>query len=77
MLDKLVFSVTQIEDKPFGQYWGLQSIGKVIGSRNGQKISTRIVQQLREFLAKLQPGTDRYYELSRTLKELSKDDGEG
>lgn len=76
-LDKLVLSVTQIEDKPFGQYWGLQSIGKVIGSRNGQKISTKIVQQLREFLAKLQPGTDRYYELSRILKELSKNDEEG
>lgn len=70
-LESLVDSVIKIEDKPFGQYWGIQAIGKVIGSRPPKaKVDLRILSTLRGFLSQLQPGTDRYYELSGILREF-------
>jgi hypothetical protein len=66
-LQDLVSSVTQIEDKPFGQYWGILAIQKVLGGIADPVENTK--QELRRFLAKLKPGTDRYYELSKILQE--------
>jgi hypothetical protein len=68
LLECLVSSVTGVEDKPFGQYWGILAIGSVIGKLNPDQVSARVVRTLQDFLKRLQPGTDRYYELSRILK---------
>ena len=68
-LESLVDSVMKIEDKPFGQYWGIQAMGRVIASRPPRtKIDLRVLGKLRSFLSQLQPGTDRYYELQRILQ---------
>jgi len=69
LLSALVNSVTGREDKPFGQYWGIQAIGRVIQARP-ESIDARTQATLRTFLATLKRGTDRYYELSKILKSL-------
>jgi len=58
------------EDTPFGQYWGIQALGKVIGSMQRVQINDGVVRRLRAFAAELQPDTDRHYELSRLLRSL-------
>jgi hypothetical protein len=69
LLPELVRSVTQLEDKPFGQYWGIQAIGRVIqAAPDAANSQTR--DTLRGFLTKLKKGTDRYYELSRIMQAL-------
>jgi len=68
-LEALVDSIINIEDKPFGQCWGIQAIGRVIASRSsGATLDLRILTKLRSFLSHLTPGTDRYYELQRILQ---------
>jgi hypothetical protein len=68
-LEGLVDSVINIEDKPFGQYWGIQAIGRVIASQSSDAtLDLRILTKLRSFLSHLTPGTDRYYELQRILQ---------
>jgi hypothetical protein len=69
LLPDLVRSVTQVEDKPFGQYWGIQAIGRVIqAAPDSVDVQTQVA--LRQFLTKLKRGTDRHYELSRILRSL-------
>jgi hypothetical protein len=68
-LADLVRSVTVMEDKPFGQYWGIQAIGRVILAAP-KSINSNIREALQSFLTKLKKGTDSYYELSRILKSL-------
>jgi hypothetical protein len=70
-LENLVNSVTQIEDKPFGQYWGIQAIGKVLGNRGNTEVSKEILDRLNRFLNRLKPGTDRHYELTRSLRSIN------
>jgi hypothetical protein len=68
LLDALVESVTRIENKPFGQYWGIKTIGKVLDLAD--PIPKEIISNLQEFLLKLKRGTDRYFALSTILNEL-------
>jgi hypothetical protein len=70
LLNALVEAVTNLEDTPFGQYWGIQATGRVIGMMGRNHISESVVNALRDFLKRLKPGTDRYYELSRILTGL-------
>ena len=67
LLEQLTASVTEIEDQPFGQYWGILAISRVISTIEPEAVSGRMVDALREFLGGLGRGTDRYYELSRLL----------
>lgn len=69
-LDDLVKSVKEIDRTPFGQYWGLQAIGRVIEKKADGSISIHVIDQLKELLGRLKPGTDRYYVLSNILKEI-------
>jgi hypothetical protein len=68
-LADLVHSVTEIENKPFGQYWGIQAIGRVIQA-NPDSVDTQIRNTLRKFLGTLEKGTDRYFELSKIMSAL-------
>jgi hypothetical protein len=67
-LSALVDSVTEKEDKPFGQYWGLQAIKRNL---DGATVPMTIVRQLKQFASKLPSGTDREYELRRILADLA------
>jgi hypothetical protein len=66
-LGDLVSSVVGIEDTPFGQYWGIQALQHVMGGITDQHVVEQARQQLRPFLARLGPGTDRHYELMKLL----------
>ena len=77
LLDDLVTSVTSIEDKPFGQYWGIQSIGAVIGKADQNQINLAVTKKLEAFLSRLETETDRHYELSRILRALASQAGRG
>jgi len=68
-LPDLVRSVTGTEKQPFGQYWGIQAIGRVIQSAP-DSANLQIRKSLRDFLTKLKKGTDRYYELSKIVKSF-------
>jgi hypothetical protein len=69
LLSDLVRSVAEKEDKPFGQYWGIQAIGRVVQVAP-DSVDSQTRNTLQNFLTKLKKGTDRYYELSRIMKSL-------
>jgi len=73
-LDPLVKSVIDVEDKPFGQYWGLKAISKTVGVCEDNIISTSIIKSLEAFRETFGRGTDRAYELRRILKDMKNDD---
>jgi hypothetical protein len=66
----LVESLTRAEDKPFGQYWGILALGEVIRATSPAQIGAAELSMLRDFKKKLEPGTDREYELKRILGSL-------
>ena len=74
-LKELVHSVTRIEDKPFGQYWGLQAIGRNIGSNVAGDDIDRLVGSLRDYAERVPKGSDREYEVGKLLAQLSVRDG--
>ncbi len=63
----LVDSVTRIEDKPFGQYWGLQTLKKVLPLAPADK-QRGAKESLRAFSERIPLGTDRDYELRQLLR---------
>jgi hypothetical protein len=68
-LPALVHTATQIENQPFGQYWSLQTIDKVLYNKpRNAVVDESVHESLKNFLARLEPGTDRHYELSRILR---------
>lgn len=62
----LVESVTRIEDKPFGQYWGLQAVKRVIPNAPPEAQS-QAKARLSAFSTRIPTGTDRDYELHQIL----------
>jgi hypothetical protein len=70
-LKELVETVTRREDKPFGQYWGLQSIFHVLQRVKREEVSDEIAASLHRFAAAVPRGTDRAYEVQRIIKYLA------
>jgi hypothetical protein len=68
LLDDLVVSICEDEDKGFNQYWGLKAIQKIM-QRTGE-ISGVSLNKLRELVEKIPAGTDRARELSRILGDV-------
>jgi hypothetical protein len=64
-LSILVESVTAQENQPFGQYWGLQAIGRVMS--RCEVVPPEVKSSLKAFAKALPPGTDRAYEAKRLL----------
>jgi hypothetical protein len=73
-LANLIDSVIRIEDKPFGQYWGIQAIEQVLGHGGNRKISQNLLQKLQGFFEQLPTDSDRYYEMTRVLSAIRKED---
>jgi hypothetical protein len=71
-LEPLVESVTRLEDKPFGQYWGLQALGRVLplASRDSKR---SVRPPLTMFAQRIQSGTDRDYEIKKLLRLIDSD----
>jgi hypothetical protein len=63
----LVESVTRVEDKPFGQYWGLQALKRVLPNAP-LEMQREAKTRLRVFSERIPAGTDRDYELRQILR---------
>lgn len=70
-LSHLTAAVTRVETKPFGQYWGLQAIRRVIEASARDRISRDVAHQISDFQKRVPRGTDRYYEARRILELLN------
>ena len=69
VLDALVNSVVNVEVKPFGQFWGIQALGKVIAEKK-YGVPQSVKQTLEKFRERFVVGTDRYYALTQILETL-------
>ena len=70
LLSQVVYSVTSLEDKPFGEYWGLQAIGRNLTSSPTQTFPESVIRDLVAYSSRVQQGTDRSYELSKILNQM-------
>jgi hypothetical protein len=69
-LNSLVDSMTNVEKTPFGQYWAIQALGKILAARKNLTVDSQTLAKLKHFYSTIQVGTDRSYELRRVLKDL-------
>jgi hypothetical protein len=65
----LVETMTEREDKPFGEYWALKALRQVLG-RCGPDPRRTVEPTLRDHLRTLRPGMDRHRELQGLLDSL-------
>jgi hypothetical protein len=65
---EITYSLTNVENKPFGQYWAIRALGRT--TETYPQAVQRLVPIWKDFLARLPVGTDRYYELSRIIDSL-------
>ena len=65
----LIHSLMEVEDKPFGQYWGLKALRRVVASCD-DATARQLEAPLRDFAARFPPGTDRGQELRELLEEI-------
>jgi hypothetical protein len=55
---------------PFGQYWGILTLGKLLEVKTENKVDTDTMSKIRSFYNGLKKGIDREYELAKILPEL-------
>ena len=69
LLEPLVFSVINFEDKPFGQYWGLRAITRTMDLFLNSSASppSQVMRRLLEFESRIPPGSDRHKEVRKIL----------
>ena len=70
LLAELAGSVARYEDKPFGQYWGLQAIGRNLPAVSEAKIPNTVVADLKSIARRVTEGTDRHKEASKLLNQI-------
>lgn len=66
----LVNSVIELEPKPFGQFWGLRAISRLVEVAGSQAIDLNTARRLTEFRKELPAASDRMFELRRILEQL-------
>jgi hypothetical protein len=57
---------------PFGQYWGIQALGKLIEQQPTGVMSPQVSRKLKTYYNGLTKGTDREYELRKILPAINK-----
>jgi hypothetical protein len=78
MLEPLVESLikysarrrSDTDNRPFGEYWGIQALANVIAKRPPQR---ETVDRLRQWATTIERGTDRWAEVSKLLRRLGFD----
>lgn len=70
MASPIVDSITQVEHTPFGGYWGLQSLRRIVETTGNGVIDEHTRRQLRRYAETLPRGTDRAYEIGLILRLL-------
>ena len=64
----LANSLIQFEDSPFGQYWALQSLRRIVETSPANTIDDETIDELLAYAKTLPPGSDRAYEVNRLLR---------
>lgn len=65
-LDQLSNAIIK-DPTPFGQYWGIQALGKIINDQTITQLDPAIFNKLKVFYDQLAKGIDREYELRKIL----------
>jgi hypothetical protein len=65
-LDQLSNAIIK-DPTPFGQYWGIQALGKIINDQAITQLDPAIFNKLKAFYDQLAKGIDREYELRKIL----------
>jgi len=68
-LEELVDALTA-DPTPFGQYWGIQALSRVVETQPNAKPQSTILKKLKVYYDQLQKGIDREYELGKLFPEL-------
>lgn len=68
--DLAVSGITALEDTPFGQYWGLQAVGRNLGARTGDRTSKDLYRDLTAFADRIPRGSDRDYEVRKIITQM-------
>lgn len=66
----LIDSVIELEPKPFGQFWGLRAVARLIEASGPQVVDLNTGRRLKEFQKNLPAASDRAFELRRILEQL-------
>lgn len=69
-LEILLDSLIDVEDKPFGQYWGILALQRLIDVGSTADPSPSSLRRMLVLLGKLEQGTDRHYEMKKVLQGL-------
>lgn len=67
LLIPLVDSLIDHEDKPFGQYWALRGLRRIVEAGGENLVDNNTLRRLRQLNRNVPPGSDRGYELGRIL----------
>lgn len=70
-LTPLVNAIASEIDRPFGQYWAIQALERVVAESDSHSLPPAAVAALSRYLSNLKPGTDRYYELDNLLRHTA------
>jgi hypothetical protein len=68
-LAALVDSFTT-DPTPFGQYWGIQALGKIMALKANQDLPVDVLKKIKNYYNQLSPGIDREYELRKLFPQL-------
>jgi hypothetical protein len=69
-LNVLVECLTELESKPFEQYWGIKALGKVLDQT--ANIPPAVIEKLTALLGEFNSRTDRYFALSQILGDVQR-----
>jgi hypothetical protein len=67
LVDAIITDLT-----PFGQYWGIQALGKLIEQQPTHGMNSTVSGKLKTYYNGLTKGTDREYELKKILPAINK-----
>jgi hypothetical protein len=67
LFSNLVYCLTKLEDKSFGQYWAIQALVRIGAVIKERSISTEDARSIISFYNELPPESDRHYELDRFI----------
>jgi len=73
LLLPLTDALLTTETTAFGQYWGIITIGKLIALQTQDEIRETALAKLQTLYSKLDPDTDRHFELKRILDDQQAD----
>ena len=66
----LTKTLTEKEEMPFGEYWAILALAKVLAQRGNSSIPKSVIQAFSRYTEKLPSRSDRKYEAKKILREF-------